>query len=127
MNNQRRFAKIDRVRRMMNEDLRTLASSDSSPSEREAALQNQAARRRQDPLRAKEQRFNGVNNYLPPPGPRTRPNVMDETLVQPKNAHGYPTVPGAYQQFSGYNVQTGPKGIGHTGNISNFGYETEAP
>ncbi len=120
-----RFNKLDRVRRLMNEDMRTLASPSSSQSERMDALENQAARRRQRPYRSDSNKLNGMSNFIPMEGPNSRPSIQDETLTQPSNAHGYQTVPGAYQQFSGYNVHTSPKGVAHTGNVSNFGYQDE--
>ena len=123
----RKFAKVDRVRRLMNEDMRVLASRDTNQVDKIHALRNQEARRRQEPLRSQEHKYrgNGMSNLIPPEGPRTRPSVMDETRTQPSSAYGYPTVQGAYQQFSGYNVQTTNRGQGHTGNISNFGYDSE--
>jgi len=118
----KRLDKVDRVRRLMNEDLRTLATSDSSQLDKVHALRNQEARRRQRPYYSEKDKLNGMNNYIPP----NRQTPEQETLTQPSTAHGYPTVQGAYQEFNSYNVTTSPKGIAHTGNTSNFGYSDEA-
>lgn len=116
-------AKINRIRGLINEDLRTLRDPYASQDDKLEALANREANRRQVPpeTRARRDIRNGMNNLLP----ADRRSFEDEMNSQPSSAHGYPTAPGSYQQFQSYEVTTTPNAITRNGNITNFGYPSE--
>lgn len=115
--------KINKLRNLLNEDLRTLTDPASSQEDRLEALANREANRRQVPPETRQRRDirNGMNNLLPV----DRRPFQDEMNSQPSSAYGYPTAPGSYQQFQSYEVTTTPNAITRNGNITNFGYPSE--
>ena len=116
-------SKINKMRRLINEDTRTLRDPFASQEDKIEALANREANRRQVPPETRERRDirNGMNNLLP----ADRRPFEDEMNSQPSSAHGYPTSPGSYQQFQSYEVTTTPNAITRNGNITNFGYPSE--
>ena len=115
--------KINKLRGLINEDLRTIRDPYASQEDKLEALANREANRRQVPPATRERRDirNGMNNLLP----ADRRPFEDEMNSQPSSAHGYPTAPGSYQQFQSYEVTTTPNAITRNGNITNFGYPSE--
>jgi hypothetical protein len=118
-------SKLNRVRRLLSEaEIQVLADPTSSQDERLEALANREANKRQTPLHSRAERDlgNGMNNLLP----ADRAAVEQEMLNQPTSAHGYPTSPGSYEEYGTYEVTTRPRAITRNGNITNFGFPSEA-
>jgi hypothetical protein len=116
-------SKINRIRKILNEDARTLRDPFASQDDKLEALANREAARRQVPdySRAERDLSNGMNNLLP----ADRTSIEQEMMNQPRNAHGFTTSPGSYEQYGSYEVTTRPRAITRNGNITNFGYPSE--
>ncbi|MDC0315349.1 hypothetical protein OAL32_00290 [Synechococcus sp. AH-551-G15] len=110
------FSKIDRLRKLVNEDNRVLTDPTSSEEDKRVALANKEARRRQQ---MHQNQQDAVTSLSPC-------EDMEKEMSQkgPASAHGHPTAPGGFQQFTSRTSRVAPRAFAKTHNNSNPGFSS---